>query len=355
MMSRKKRIIGLLAAGALAVTACDMSGIMAAANETGREETMRVADTYTFELSSQVERRPVRYKNRYGIELSADMYLPKDMEEGRKYPAVVIGAPYGGVKEQGPGGYANALAQRGFVALAFDPSFNGTSGGEPRHVSSPEIFTEDFSAGVDYLGTWSFVDRNQIGAVGICGSGGFALSAAQVDTRIKAVVTASLVDISSNGDAMSPEERTALLEQISEQRWADFEQGEPEYVPVYPDEPQNAVPEGLDPMSAEFYSYYGLERGNHPNADGAFTTTSQMPFLNYKLLEHLETISPRPVLMLAGENAMSRGLTEGVYERLGEAKEFMIIPGANHVDLYDRTDLIPFDRIESFLLEAFAG
>ena len=124
---------------------------------------------------------------------------------------------------------------------------------------------------------------------------------------------------------------------------------------MYPDEPQNAVPEGLDPMSAEFYSYYGLERGNHPNADGAFTTTSQMPFLNYKLLEHLETISPRPVLMLAGENAMSRGLTEGVYERLGEAKELMIIPGANHVDLYDRTDLIPFDRIESFLLEAFAG
>ena len=354
-MSRKKRIIGLLAAGALAVTACGMSGIMAAANETGREETMRAEDTYTFELSSQVERRPVRYKNRYGIELSADMYLPKDMEEGRKYPAVVIGAPYGGVKEQGPGVYANALAQRGFVALAFDPSFNGTSGGEPRHVSSPEIFTEGFSAGVDYLGTWSFVDRNQIGAVGICGSGGFALSAAQVDTRIKAVVTASLVDISSNGDAMSPEERTALLEQISEQRWADFEQGEPEYVPVYPDEPQNAVPEGLDPMSAEFYSYYGLERGNHPNADGAFTTTSQMPFLNYKLLEHLETISPRPVLMLAGENAMSRGLTEGVYERLGEAKELMIIPGANHVDLYDRTDLIPFDRIESFLLEAFAG
>ena len=307
---------------------------------------------YTFALSENVERRPVSYENRYGITLAGDLYTPRDMDESELHPAVVIGAPYGGVKEQGPGVWANELAQRGFVCLTFDPSYNGESGGEPRHVSSPEIFTEDVSAGVDYLGVQPFVDREKIGAIGICGSGAFSLSAAQMDTRIRAVVTASLVDISANFDGLSPEERQAALDALGEQRWSDFENGAPDYHAVYADEPMSEIPEGLDPMTAEFMSYYSTARGNHPNADGAFTTTSQAAFMNHSLLGHLDTISPRPVLMLAGENAMSRGLTEGVFERLGEAKELIIVPGTNHVDLYDDTEKIPFDEVERFLNES---
>ena len=318
----------------------------------GRAEN--TGEYYTFELSENVDRMAVTYQNRYGITLSGDLYTPKDMDESSTYPALVIGAPYGGVKEQGPGVWANELAQRGFICLTFDPSYNGESGGEPRHVSSPEIFTEDFSAGVDYLGVQDFVDRDRIGAIGICGSGAFALSAAQVDTRIKAVVTASLVDISGNYDGLSPEERTALLDSLGEQRWADFENGAPDYQPVYEDEPMSEVPEGLDPMTTEFLTYYGTARGNHPNADGAFTTTSQLAFMNYRLLGRLDTISPRPVLMLASENAMSRGLTEALYQNLGDAKELIIVPEANHIDLYDDTSKIPFDDVQRFFADNLA-
>ena len=242
---------------------------------------------YTFELSENVTRTAVSYPNRYGIRIAADLYTSKDMDETAKHPALVIGPPYGGVKEQGPGVYANQLAQRGFVCLAFDPAFMGESGGEPRHVSSPDIFAENFSAGVDYLGTLPFVDREQIGAIGICGSGGFALSAAQVDTRIKAVATASMYDI-ADGSRMpfdTPEKRAELFAQLGNQRWKDFENGSPEYLPSFPETPAEEVPEGLAPVSAEFYSYY--------------------------------------------------------------------VPDAIHIDLYDRLDKIPFDKMESFFKEAF--
>lgn len=164
------------------------------------------------------------------------------------------------------------------------------------------------------------------------------------------MVTASLVDISGNDDTLTSEERKALLDQLGEQRWIDFENGNPEYIPSFPEKTDTDIPEELDPMSAEFYSYYGLKRGHHPNATGNFTTTSQLPFMNYNLLDHLDTISPRPVLMFAGENALTRGLTEGIYAQLGEAKgnELYIVPDANHVDLYDDVSKIPFDKIEQF-------
>ncbi|KUP22557.1 hypothetical protein AWJ19_31755 [Paenibacillus sp. DMB5] len=312
-----------------------------------------INEYYTFELNENVERAHVSFKNRYGITIAADLYTPKNMDKTKHYPALVVGPPYGGVKEQGPGVYANQMSQRGFVVLAIDPSFNGYSEGQPRHVSSPDIFTEDFSAAVDYIGTRSFVNRDQIGAIGICGSGGFALSAAQVDTRIKAIATASLIDISSNFDALTAEQRTAMLDEVSQQRWVDFENGEPEYIPTFPSEPDTQIPEGLDPMSAEFYSYYGLERGHHPNATANFTTTSTTTFMNYNLLDHLDTISPRPVLLLVGENAMTKGLSEVVYEQLSGSKELVVVPGANHVDLYDQVDSIPFDKLESFFKDAF--
>lgn len=308
---------------------------------------------YTFELSDNVTRTHVSYKNRFGITLAGDLYMAKDLDTSKQHPALIIGPPYGGVKEQGPGVYANQLAQRGFVVLAFDPSYNGYSKGEPRHTSSPEIFVEDFSAGVDYLGTRPFVDREKIGAIGICGSGGFAISAAQVDTRIKAVATASMYDISITGNNMDSEQLKETLEQIGEQRWKDFESGEPEYIPSFPAEADNSVPEGLDPVSEEFYSYYGLERGHHPNARGGFTTTSQLSFFNFQLLNHIDTISPRPILFIMGENAHSRFFSEDAYAAASEPKELYIVPDAIHIDLYDKVDKIPFDKMESFFNEAF--
>lgn len=316
-------------------------------------ESKNESSMKTFELSEKVTVEKVSYKTRYGITVVADMYLSKDMDESKKYPAIVIGTPYGGVKEQGAGIYAQNLAERGFVAIAFDESFNGESSGEPRHVSSPDIFVEDFSAGVDFLGTRPFVDRNRIGAIGICGSGGFSITAAQVDPRIKAVATASMYDISSMirdgfGKTMTDEQRAQTLVQLGEQRWKDFENVTPEVPVGFPGEPADSIPEGLDPISSEFFEYYGMGRGHHPNAGAAFTITSSMSFMNFPLMNYIDTISPRPILFIIGENAHSRYFSEDAYERAAEPKELYIVPGARHIDLYDRTDMIPFDKLESF-------
>lgn len=310
----------------------------------------------TFDLSDDVTVEKVTYKNRYGIEVSAEMYTSKTLDRSKRHPAIIIGTPYGGVKEQGAGIYAMTLARRGFVTLAFDESFNGESGGEPRHVSSPDIFVEDFSAGVDFIGTRPFVDRNRIGVIGICGSGGFAVTAAQVDKRIKAVVTASMYDMSRVNhygweDSMSKEEYDKMLDRLGEQRWEDFEKGEPQYIPSFPEEVTDSVPAGLDPISAEFWEYYAMERGYNPRARGGFTTTSNMAFINFPLMNYIETISPRPILFIIGENAHSRYFSEDAYRRAAEPKELYIVPGARHIDLYDRTDMIPFDKIESFFRE----
>ena len=321
-----------------------------------REKPMSTINDLTFELSDNVTLEKVEYKNRYGITVAAHLYKPKTIEADAKYPAILIGTPYGGTKEQGAGIYAQTLAQRGFVTMAFDESFNGESSGEPRRVSSPDIFVEDFSAGVDFLGTRPFIDREKIGVIGICGSGAFALTAAQVDHRIKAVATASMYDMSRvirKGwmDSMTDEERSKMLDQLSEQRWADFENGAPMLPPGFPSEPMDAIPEGLDPISSEFFEYYGMERGNHPRAYGPFTATSNLAFMNFPLANYVETISPRPILFIMGENAHSRYFTEDLYEAAAEPKELVIVPGARHIDLYDRTDMIPFDKLESFFKE----
>ena len=248
------------------------------------------------------------------------------------------------------------MAQRGFVAIAFDESYNGESSGEPRRISSPDIFTEDFSAAVDYIGTRAYVDRNRIGVIGICGSGGFACTAAQVDSRIKAVATVSMYDMSRvirNGwqDSMTDAERKQALEQLSEQRWKDVESGTPALTPTYPDQPMDEMPAGLDPISSEFFGYYGMKRGFHPNAKGAFTVTSAMSFMNFPLLNYISSISPRPILFIIGEHAHSRYFSEDAYEMAAEPKELYVVPETGHVDLYDRTDLIPFNKLESFFSE----
>ena len=310
----------------------------------------------TFPKSEKVIHEKVSYPNRYGITIAADMYLPKNIDKSKKYAAIIVGTPYGGVKEQGAGIYAQTMAERGFVAIAFDESFNGESSGEPRHISSPDIFVEDFSAGIDFLGTRPFVDRNKIGAIGLCGSGGFALKAAQVDHRIKAVATASMYDMSRvtrNGweDSMTDEERNQALEQLGEQRWKDFESGNPELTPSFPGEPVETIPEGLDPIASEFFEYYAMKRGHHPNAIGAFTMTSGMSFINFPLMNYIKSISPRPILFIIGGNAHSRYFSEDAYKMAAEPKELYIVPGARHIDLYDQSDMIPFDKFTSFFTE----
>ncbi|MFV0458307.1 MAG: alpha/beta hydrolase [Actinomycetales bacterium] len=317
------------------------------------------SDGYTFDLSQEVTRTPVRYHNRYGIELAGDLYAARGIDESATHPALVIGPPHGGVKEQGPGVYANELAQRGFVVLAFDPSYNGESGGTPRHVTSPEIFAEDFSAGLDYLGTLAYVDRERIGVIGICGSGGFALSAASVDPRIKAVATSAMYDISGvnrNGwmGWTTDEQRRDQLGEAAKQRWADVDAGEPALQPQFPEQ---MPADGLDPITHEFFEYYvkSNDRGWHPRSIGAFTLTSAPAHINFGALANLDDIAPRPILLVTGDQAHSKWFSDDVVTATGGHAREVVVEGARHVDLYDDTSLIPFDRLEEFFAKALAG
>jgi fermentation-respiration switch protein FrsA (DUF1100 family) len=264
------------------------------------------------------------------------------------------------VKEQSSGLYAQTMAERGYVTLAFDPSYTGESGGELRNVPSPDIKTEDFSAAVDFLGLHPSVDRSRIGVIGICGFGGMALSAAAVDKRIKAVVTTSMYDMSrvmANGyyDSRTREQRAQMLEQMSQQRWADGEKGSPAPGP-------RILPETLegitDPVIRMYFDYYRTSRGFHkrsPNSSGAWTATGPMSFMNFPLLTYIDEIAPRSILLIAGENAHSRYFSEDAYKAAAQPKELMIIKTANHVDLYDRTDKIPFDTISEFFGKNLKG
>lgn len=312
-------------------------------------------DNYIFSLDPRVERTNVKYKNRFGITIDADLYLSKaERPAGNNLPGVVIGPPYGGTKEQAPGIYAQELAKAGFAALAYDPSFYGYSGGEPRFEASPDVYVEDFMAGVDFLGTQDkLVNREQIGALGICGSGGFALSAAQVDPRIKAVVTASMYDISRYireglHGSLSETERKSLQATIAKQRWEDFKTGEPT-LDSRDTQLEALTGQNNDPVAKEFAQFYLTPTGYHHNAISQHTLASQLSFMNFSLLDHLADISPRPVLLVAGEKAHSRYFSEDAYKELQDPKELYIVPGANHTDLYYKTSVIPFQKIISFL------
>lgn len=321
----------------------------------------------TFRKSDKVEHRKVTFKNRYGITLAADLYVPKSRASGR-LPALAVSGPFGAVKEQASGLYAQAMAERGFVALAFDPSFTGESGGEPRHVASPDINTEDFSAAVDFLGLQSSVDRNRIGVLGICGYSGMALTAATSDSRIKAVATSSMYDMSrsmSRGhqDSYTKEQRQKIVDYLSQQRWADAEKGS--YAAGLHEVPLDAqnnivkgeriLPESLpgnpDPVLAAFFDYYRTPRGFHRrgiNSTTAWTATTPVSFFNFPMYARIDMISPRPVLVVAGENAHSRYYSEDVYKMASGPKELVLVPNADHVDLYDRLDKIPFDKFTDF-------
>ena len=329
-------------------------GLVRAAPSAKKENAVQLTQAWdkTFPKSAKVDHQKVTFKNRYGITLAGDLYLPKD-RAGKKLAALTVSGPFGAVKEQSSGLYAQTMVERGYVTLAFDPSFTGESGGEPRNVPSPEINTEDFSAAVDFLGLQPFVDRGRIGLIGICGFGGMGLNAAAADKRIKAVVTTSMYDMSrvmAKGyyDSRTKEQRAQMLEQMSQQRWADAERGAPAAGP-------RVLPETLDgitdPVVRMYFDYYRTPRGFHersPNSNGTWTATGPMSFMNMPLMTYIDEISPRPILLIAGENAHSRYFSEDAYKAAAEPKELMIIKNADHVDLYDRTDKIPFEKIAEF-------
>ncbi len=299
---------------------------------------------FTFELHDNVERKEVRFTNRYGIELAGDIYLPKP-PASQKLPALVIGGAFGAVKEQASGFYANQMASRGFVTLAFDPSFIGESGG-PRNVASGDIHTEDIMSAVDRLGQEPLVDRKRIGAIGICGWGSLFINATSLDTRIKALATISMFD---NHQYMKDMDQTAL-EDLAEQRWQDVDSGIPAKLPRRFGE---HLPEGSHPDEADTFDYY-KKRGYHPNSrlsEDNWLAIMPYGFINTPLINRIDKISPRPLLMIAGEKARLRGMTESAFEQAKEPKELIIVSDAYHCTLYDDLEKIPFDRFEVFFKE----
>ena len=321
-----------------------------------QEETLRLTTEWdkVFPQSDKVNHSKVTFHNRYGVTLAADLYMPKD--KTGKLPAIAVCGPFGAVKEQASGLYAQELAKRGFLAIAFDPSFTGESGGLPRYVASPDINTEDFCAAVDYLSTRDDVNPEQIGILGICGWGGMAVNAAAIDTRIKATVAATMYDMSrvnakgyfdaaDNADA-----RHELRKQLNAQRTADYREGSYELAGGLPD----VVPADAPQFLKDYFAYYKTERGYHKrslNSNGGWNKTSALSFLNMPILSYAGEIRSA-VMLVHGEKAHSRYFSEDVYKQLkGDNKRLLIVPGAVHTDLYDNLEKIPFDQIEAFFRE----
>lgn len=313
----------------------------------------------TFPKSDKVEHSKVTFVNRYGITLAADMYVPKGAKT--PLPAIAVCGPFGAVKEQAAGIYAQQMAERGFLTIAFDPSFTGESGGKPRYMTSPDINTEDFSAAVDFLVTNPGVDPERVGIIGICGWGGLAVNAAAADTRIKATVASTMYDmsrVSANGcfDASdNVADRNALREKLSQQRTEDFRNGFPALGGGVPD----VLPAGSPKFLQDYYAYYKTSRGYHPrslNSNGGRNATSPIPWINAPLMSRAEEIE-NAVMIVHGEKAHSFYFGSDAYKKLtvmpgkDNNKLFMVIPGASHTDLYDRLDIIPFEQITAFFNE----
>ena len=309
-----------------------------------------------FPKSDKVVVKKVSFHNRYGIKLVGDLYVPKD-KKNEKLPAIAITGPFGAVKEQSSGLYAQKLAKNGFITLAFDPSYTGESGGEPRNVASPDINTEDFSAAVDYLSNNNYVDPNKIGIIGICGFGGFALNAGAIDTRIKAIVTSTMYDmtrVTAKGynDSMTEEERYKLKEKLNKQRTEDFKNGTYAKSTSLPDEITDKQPQFVK----DYINFYKKEKGFHPrsiNSNDAWNMTSSLSLINMPILQYIKEIRV-PVLLIHGSDAHSRYFSEDVFKEMtenskyGKNKELMIIDDTNHTDLYYDMYKIPFESISNF-------
>jgi fermentation-respiration switch protein FrsA (DUF1100 family) len=312
-------------------------------------------DANNFYQSHRVTVQKVSFKNQFNMTVVGNLILPKTLDKNAKHPAIIVGHPMGAVKEQSANLYATKMAEQGFVTLAIDLSFWGESEGQPRNLVSPDIYAEDFSAAVDYLGAQAFVDRENIGVIGICGSGSFAISAAKIDPRLKAIATVSMYDMgAANRNALNHSltlaQRKQIIAQAAQQRDVEFAGGKTKYTSGTVHE----INEHSTPIEREFFDFYRTPRGEfttkglsadlttHP------TLTSNVKFMNFYPFNDIETISPRPMLFIAGENAHSIEFSRDAYQRAAQPKELYIVPGAGHVDLYDRVNLIPFDKLTEF-------
>jgi fermentation-respiration switch protein FrsA (DUF1100 family) len=318
-------------------------------------EQISAAAYTTFTVSHNLTMYKVRFQNQCKMNVAGHLFIPKSLDTNGKHAAIIVGHPMGAVKEQSANVYASNMADRGFITLSIDLSYWGESEGEPRNVVAPDMYAEDFSAAVDFLGTRSFVDRNRIGVLGVCGSGSFVISAAKIDPRMKAIATVSMYDMGSVtrnalNHSKTVEQRKKLIAEAAEQRYAEFSGGETKYTGGT----VHQLDENTHPIQREFYEFYRTPRGAYtpkrssPELTTHPTLSSNVKFNNFYAFNDIETISPRPMLFITGDKAHSREFSEDAYKRAAEPKELVIIPNAGHVDLYDKVGLIPFDKLEAF-------
>tara|TARA_R110000868_G_scaffold261995_1_gene520364 strand:+ start:2056 stop:3159 length:1104 start_codon:yes stop_codon:yes gene_type:complete len=330
--------------------------------QTQKTETMEqisAKEFTTFKVSDQVEMYRVSFKNQYDMMVVGHLFISKDFDKKQKHPAIIVGHPMGAVKEQSADVYASTLAERGFVTLAIDNSYWGESDGEPKNAILPDMFSESFNAAVDFLGTRPFVDRDNIGIIGICGSGGFVVSAAKIDPRMKAIATISMYDMGSvtrngYGKSRTVEQRKELIAKAAEQRYEEYTTGKQIMQNYMPTE----LPKDADPVLAMYWDFYRTKRGIHIPEGRTLeltqnrTLVGEMKFNNFYPFVDIETISPRPMLFITGDKAHSKEFSEDAYQRAGQPKELFYVKGANHVDLYDNvTNKAPFDKLETFFKE----
>jgi fermentation-respiration switch protein FrsA (DUF1100 family) len=345
----RRHLLKLTGAGMAALGAMSILNIPVTARA---QDMSNGADN--FYKSDKLNHQKVTFKNQYGMDIVANLYTPKNADPATKYPAIIAGHPNGAVKEQSSSLYAQKLAEQGFVTLAPDLTFWGESEG-PRNAVASDFYTEVFMASVDFLGTRPFVDRNRIGIVGICGSGGYAISAAKLDPRLKAIATVSMYDmgaVNRNGlnKSQSLEQRKQALAAAAEQRYVEFQGGDKKYS----DGMLETLRPNAHPIEREFFDFYRTPRGQYVPAGATLYTTTNRPItaevkqMNFYPFNDIETISPRPLLFITGDQAHSKEFSEDAYARAAEPKELLWIKGAGHVDLYDRVNLIPFDRLTTF-------
>lgn len=347
---QKALLLGTLLAVALVsggTSAASRNVIPSADKRLPSGDLSRGADN--FYKSASVDATAVTFPNAYDMTVAGNLFVPKALDKTQKHPAIVVGHPMGAVKEQSANLYAQKMAERGYVTVSFDLSFWGESAGTPRNSIAPDIYADDYSAAVDYLSSLPHVDGDSIGVIGICAGGGFAISEAKIDPRMKAVATVSMVDMgSAMRTMMTKEQRDGLLAATAAEREAEYSGAEKQYVGGTPD----TAAEATDPMSKDFYDFYRTSRGSYGDLKTAHTThptmVTNVKFLNFYPFEGIETIAPRPLLFIAGSEAVSLGFSQAAYEKAAEPKELYLVKGAGHVDLYDRTELIPFDKLAAF-------
>jgi fermentation-respiration switch protein FrsA (DUF1100 family) len=345
----RRQLLKITGAGMAAVSAASLLGFSSAR---AQDMSHGAANFYT---SDKVSMQKVTFKSQYKMDVAGSLFTPKDLERSARSPAIIVGHPMGAVKEQSANLYATKMAEQGFVAMSIDLPFWGESEGEVRNLVSPDVYAEAFSAGVDFLGSQSFVDRQRIGGIGICGSGSFIISAAKIDPRIRAIATVSMYDMGAAfRDALNKsqtvEQRKQFIETAAKQRWAEFDGGETQYIGGTVLE----LTTETDPVQREFYDFYRTPRGQFTPAGATVQTTtkptltSAVKFMNFYPFNDIETVSPRPMLFISGDQAHSKEFSQDAYNRAAEPKELVWVKGAGHVDLYDRVDLIPFEKLSGF-------